>query len=538
MRGIIPLPLKLTEKGGFSSFSKTDRIYADVAFVKGAQVFAKEIFGADCTDFSAEDAKIRIVTDKTMGAEEYSIDCTDGRLIVKAAGFTGVFYAVQTLKQIVFFTPQTDRDAVRIPNVEIKDKPRFAHRGLLFDEARYFFGKENLKRILDLMSMYKLNVLHWHLTDDTGWRVEIKRYPLLTEIGSKRKDSSVGGWRNGRLTGEPHEGFYTQEDIREIVAYAQERCIMIIPEIDMPAHFAAAMAGYNYLGCREIPCEVHWFFGGNIPIDMGWKDWNRSACPGKETTYEFIFGVIDEIAQLFPAPYFHIGGDEAPKDEWKKCSECQRRMKEQGLRNTEDLQGYFNNRVAEYVESKNKRLIVWNEALSAGNLSKNVVGQYWTPTYDKNVKKHTAGGGQVIISKHQAFYFDMGYNQYPLKNTYNFEPVGKMIDKKHEDSILGLEGALWTEWISDMEKAEMQLFPRLQALAEVAWMPKGRRSFTDFLDRMHRNNEILDSLGVNYAEDSVSMPRGFLKRKREQKLWYDADQHREVRLNREEKRKK
>lgn len=538
MRGIIPLPLKLTEKGGFSSFSKTDRIYADVAFVKGAQVFAKEIFGADCTDFSAEDAKIRIVTDKTMGAEEYSIDCTDGRLIVKAAGFTGVFYAVQTLKQIVFFTPQTDRDAVRIPNVEIKDKPRFAHRGLLFDEARYFFGKENLKRILDLMSMYKLNVLHWHLTDDTGWRVEIKRYPLLTEIGSKRKDSSVGGWRNGRLTGEPHEGFYTQEDIREIVAYAQERCIMIIPEIDMPAHFAAAMAGYNYLGCREIPCEVHWFFGGNIPIDLDWKDWNRSACPGKETTYEFIFGVIDEIAQLFPAPYFHIGGDEAPKDEWKKCPECQRRMKEQGLRNTEDLQGYFNNRVAEYVESKNKRLIVWNEALSAGNLSKNVVGQYWTPTYDKNVKKHTAGGGQVIISKHQAFYFDMGYNQYPLKNTYNFEPVGKMIDKKHEDSILGLEGALWTEWISDMEKAEMQLFPRLQALAEVAWMPKGRRSFTDFLDRMHRNNEILDSLGVNYAEDSVSMPRGFLKRKREQKLWYDADQHREVRLNREEKRKK
>ncbi|MBQ6874231.1 MAG: beta-N-acetylhexosaminidase [Clostridia bacterium] len=538
MTGLIPKPLKMTEKGGYSEFGKNSKIYWDEALRKGADFLAREILGAEIIDFSSEDANIRVVTDKTVAQEGYAVECADGKLIVKASSFTGVFYAVQTLRQLVFFTPQTKADRIRIPNVKIEDRPRFAHRGLLFDEARYFFGKQNIKRILDLMAMYKLNVLHWHLTDDTGWRVEIKKYPLLTEIGSKRKDSSVGGWRNGKLMGKHHEGFYTQEDIREIVAYAQERGIMIIPEIDMPAHFAAAMAGYNYLGCREIPCEVHWFFGGNIPIDMGWKDWNRSACPGKETTYEFIFGVIDEIVELFPAPYFHIGGDEAPKDEWKKCPECQKKMKENNLKDVEDLQGYFNNRIAEYLESKNKRLIVWNEALSAGNLSKNVVGQYWTPTYDKNVKKHTKNGGQVIISKHQAFYFDMGYNQYPLKNTYKFEPVGKMIDKKQEDSILGLEGALWTEWISDMEKAEMQLFPRLQALAEVAWIPKGKRSFTDFLERLHRNNEILDTLKVNYAEDSVSMPKGLLKRKKELKLWYDADQHREVRLNREEKGKK
>ena len=539
MKGIIPIPLELTEKGGFSEFGKKDSIYADEVLAKGAQAFAKEILGAENdSDFSSADAKIRITEDKTMGEEEYSLVCAGGNLTVKASAFAGVFYAVQTLKQLVFFTPQTNGDAVRIPDIEIKDKPRFSHRGLLFDESRYFFGKDNIKRILDLMAMYKLNVLHWHLTDDQGWRVEIKKYPLLTEIGAKRKDSTVGGWKNGKLTGVPHEGFYTQADIKEIVAYAQDRNIMIIPEIDMPAHFAAAMAGYNYLGCREIPCEVHWFFGGNIPIDMGWKDWNRSACPGKEITYEFIFGVIDEITELFPAPYFHIGGDEAPKDEWKKCPECKRTMKEQGLRSVEDLQGYFNNRIAKYLESKNKRLIVWNEALGAENLSRDVVGQYWTPTYDKNVKKHVSEGGNVVISKHQAFYFDMGYNQYPLKNTYKFEPVGKMIDKKHEDSILGFEGALWTEWISDMEKAEMQLFPRLQALAEIAWIPRGKRDFSDFIDRMHSNNKILDTLGVNYAEDEVSMPKNPLKRKKEQKLWYDADQHREVILNRELKGKK
>lgn len=535
---IIPKPLKVKETGGYTEISKNCKIFSDDALLKGAEIFSKEILGTEVMDFSSDDAQVKIILNSVLGREEYNLKCDASTLTVEASDFAGVFYAVQTLKQIVFFTQQTDENTVRIPCVEINDKPRFSHRALLFDEARYFFGKKNVKRILDLMAMYKLNVLHWHLTDDTGWRVEIKKYPLLTEIGSKRKDSTVYGWKRGVLKGEPHEGYYTQDDIREIVAYAQERNISIIPEIDMPAHFAAAMAGYNYLGCREIPCEVHWFFGGAVPDRMGWKDWNRSACPGKESTYEFIFGVIDEIVELFPAPYFHIGGDEAPKDEWTKCAECQRKMKENNLKDVEALQGYFNNRIAEYLESKNKRLIVWNEALSAENLSKDVIGQYWTPQDDKNVKKHIRKGGQVVISKHQAFYFDMGYNQYPLKNTYNFEPLGKMVDEKYENSILGLEGALWTEWISDMEKVEMQLFPRMQALSEIAWVPRGKKNFREFLDRMHQNNKILDILGVNYAEDKISMPKNPIKRGIETKRWYNLDQHREVVWNRAEKGKK
>ncbi len=538
MLNIIPKPLKLVEKKGGTEINKNCKIRADDVLLKGAEIFAKEILGVDTAEFSAEDAPVKIVLNSTLSREEYRLKGEEKSLIIEASDFAGVFYAVQTLKQIIFFTESTEENTVCMPCVEISDKPRFEHRALLFDESRHFFGKAEVKRLLDLMAMYKLNVFHWHLTDDQGWRVEIKKYPLLTEIGSKRKDSSLYGWRRAVLEGKSHEGYYTQNDIREIVAYAQDRNITIIPEIDMPAHFAAAMAAYNYLGCREIPCEVHWFFGGGVPMKMGWKDWNRSACAGKESTYEFIFDVIDEITELFPAPYFHIGGDEAPKDEWKKCPECQKKMKENNLKDVEALQGYFNNRIAKYLEGKNKRLIVWNEALGADNLNNQVIGQYWTPKNDKNVNKHIEKGGQVIISKHQAFYFDMGYNQYPLKNTYKFEPLKKMIDPKHEDRILGLEGTLWTEWIADREKVDMQLFPRLQALSEIAWVPGGRKNFGEFLDRMHQNNKILHTLGVNYAEDRVSMPKNPIRRKHEINMWYNKDQHREVVLNRKEKGKK
>lgn len=538
MLNIIPEPLKVIEKDGYTEITKKCRISADETLEKGAEVFARELLCAEAAELASADAQVNIRLNKSLDAEEYKVVCADGMLTIEASALAGVFYAVQTLKQIVFFTQQTDETTVRIPCVEINDKPRFSHRALLFDEARHFFGKAEVKRLLDLMAMYKLNVLHWHLTDDQGWRVEIKKYPLLTEIGSRRKDSSLYGWHRAVLEGKSHEGYYTQDDIREIVAYAQDRSITVIPEIDMPAHFAAAMAAYNYLACREIPCEVHWFFGGGVPLKMGWRDWNRSACAGKESTYEFIFNVIDEITELFPAPYFHIGGDEAPKDEWKKCPECQKKMKENNLKNAEALQGYFNNHIAKYLESKNKRLIVWNEALGAENLSKDVIGQYWTPKNDKSVNKHIEKGGQVVISKHQAFYFDMGYNQYPLENTYNFEPLGKMIDEKHADSILGLEGALWTEWIADREKVDMQLFPRMQALSEIAWVPRGKKNFGEFLDRVHLNNKILDTLGVNYAVDKVSMPKNPIKRQYEMKMWYYRDQHREVAQNRKEKGKR
>lgn len=334
------------------------------------------------------------------------------------------------------------------------------------------------------------------------------------------------------MLGEAHEGYYTQDDIREIVEYARRLNITIIPEIDMPAHFAAAMASYNYLACREIPCEVHWFFGGAVPNSMGWKDWNRSACAGKESTYQFIFDVIDEVCELFPAPYFHIGGDEAPKDEWKNCPHCQKRMQDNNLKDVEELQGYFNNRVCEYLKSKGKRLIVWNEALCADNLDVSTIGQYWTSQKDKNVRKHLENGGEMIISKHQAFYFDMCYSQYPLKNTYKFEPTKNMIPEKYIDKVLGLEGELWTEWVENREKIDVQLFPRVLALSEVCWTTDTKKDFSEFLRRLNYHKKILSKLGVNYAEDEVSMPKGYFKRKKEMAIWYKSNQHRDVEKNR------
>ncbi|MGN0447571.1 MAG: beta-N-acetylhexosaminidase [Acutalibacteraceae bacterium] len=534
MNSIIPRPQIIETSKGYKTISDESSIYVSYQLSEITDILKEEfpvLGNAVYMNGDMQKADICFIYSRELEDEAYKITIDEKGLCFEASGYAGAFYAVQTLKQILFF--DAAEKEIKVPFLSIYDQPRFKHRGLMLDESRHFFGKEECKRILKLMSLYKLNTFHWHLTDDQGWRIEIKKYPLLTQIGSKRKDTGIHGWKSTDMLGKPHEGYYTQEEIREIVAYAKRLNITVIPEIDMPAHFAAAMASYNHLACREIPCEVHWFFGGYVPTKMGWKDWNRSACPGKESTYQFIFDVIDEVSELFPSPYFHIGGDEAPKDEWKKCPHCQKRMKDNRLKNEEELQGYFNNRVSEYLKSKGKRLIVWNEALCADNLDNGTVGQYWTQKKDANVKKHLKNGGKIIISKHQAFYFDMCHSQYPLKNTYQFEPTKRMIPEKYVGQVLGMEGELWTEWVDCREKIDVQLFPRVLALSEICWVTDRKKNMDEFLERMNEHKKILASLGVNYAEDEVSMPRGIFNRKKETAIWYKSDQHRDVRKNRE-----
>lgn len=532
MKKIIPKPQSVKTAIGHTTISDKSVIYISKELGEIADIL-KENFPilqkASFVDDETQNADIYFKYNN-LDDEAYRLKINDKGIQIEANAYAGAFYALKSLKQMLFF--DSEDNEILVPYIEIYDTPRFKHRGLMLDESRHFFGKEEVKRLLRLMAFYKLNTFHWHLTDDQGWRIEIKKYPLLTEIGSKRKDSSIHGWRSTDMLGEPHEGYYTQDDIREIVEYARRLNITIIPEIDMPAHFAAAMASYNYLACREIPCEVHWFFGGAVPNSMGWKDWNRSACAGKESTYQFIFDVIDEVCELFPAPYFHIGGDEAPKDEWKKCPHCQKRMSENGLKDVEELQGYFNNRICEYLKSKGKRLIVWNEALCADNLDVSTIGQYWTSQKDKNVRKHLENGGEMIISKHQAFYFDMCYSQYPLSNTYNFEPTKRIIPKQYINQVLGLEGELWTEWVENREKIDVQLFPRVLALSEICWTTDTKKDMNEFLDRMNYHKKILSKLGVNYAEDEVSMPKGYFKRKKEMAIWYKSNQHRDVEKSR------
>lgn len=490
---------------------------------------------AVCSDFELplltcprdENARIKITKDNSLQRENYRLTVEPEQIKIVSSTEIGAYYALQSVRVMASY----DAGGRSVSCCEIKDEPRWGWRGLSLDESRHFFGKEEVRRILDMMFMMKLNTFHWHLTDDQGWRVEIKKYPLLTSIGSKRKYTQEGGWNCSRILNEPYEGFYTQDDIREIEAYAKARGITIVPEIDMPAHFAAAMAAYPWLACREIETEVPGYFGSKIPEKAGQKDWNRTACVGKETTFEFIFGVLDEICELFDSPYFHIGGDEAPKDEWKKCPLCQAKIKEHNLKDEEELQGWFNNRILNYVKGKGKRLIGWNEILTAGNLDKSVIGQYWTPKRDKNAEAYVADGGNMIMSNHRSFYFDMTYSQYPLQYTYDFSLSRYNIQPQCEKNILGVEAEMWTEWIDGREKLEVNLYPRMQALAEVAWSPEKRRNFADFKERLDAFKPTLDSLGIGYAVDKVSMPKGLFNRLKAQKLFFCGDTHYEVKRN-------
>ena len=530
---VIPRPQKAIEKPGVLLLPEIAGVSAEKKLEKELTFFLETV-GVFAP---SKNGIIHLVSMREERKEAYRLIVTEKEIVIEAGDSAGLFYAAQTLRQILFSCEKKD-GAFLVPCCEIEDSPRYAYRSIELDEARHFFGMDAVKQLLDLMAQYKINVFHWHLTDDQGWRVEIKKYPLLTEIGSKRRDSTVGGWNRLAFEGKPHSGYYTQEQIREIVSYAAKRHIMIVPEIDMPAHFAAAFASYPYLACREIPCEVQWHFGGRTPLLAGLRHWNRSACIGKDSTFTFIFDVLEELFSLFPAPYFHIGGDEAPKDEWKKCPHCQKRMRQEHLDSVEELQGYFDNRVNAFAKQHGKRLIVWNEALAAKGLDSSVIGQYWTVEWDKNVEPYLQKGGDLIVCKHQACYFDMCYGQYPLWNTYCFDPTARLVPKKYDRQILGVEGLLWTEWVSTAEKLQMQLFPRMLALAEIAWTLPQNKDFSDFVARMHENEKLLDALGVNYAEDPIAMPRGYQHRKKLINRWYYKEQDWELRKNRELKVRK
>lgn len=526
MKTILPLPAKMQEKQGSFNFKKNTTVSFDPKIAEVKEFFNDYLKG----DYSESDnADVKFILDESIAKEGYKLSVAEKSITVKASTRNGAFYAVQTIRQLGKF--DTDKSP-SVPAVEIDDYPRYNWRGLSLDESRHFFGMDEVKRYLDLMAMMKLNVFHWHLTDDVGWRIEIKKYPLLTEIGSKRVGTQSKGWGSSFVDDIPVEGFYTQEEIKEIVAYADKRGIMVFPEIDMPAHFAAAIAGYNWLACRDIPWEVPNYYGGRVPEAQGMKDWNRPACVGKETTYQFIYDVIDEITELFPAPYFHIGGDECDKNEWKKCPHCQAMMKKHNLDNVDELHGYFNNEVKKYLDKKNIQLIGWNEILDAKNIDTSIIAQYWVPQRSKKTEEFVNNGGHIIMSKHQAFYFDMTYSYRTLKTTYTFEPQLGSIKKESLSRILGVEAEVWTEFIADREKLDVFTHPRMEALGELAWTPSEKRNWHSFVERMHSHMKTLDALGVDYAVDRVSMPK-FWQKAKHLKLFQNGDTYSEVKLNRQ-----
>ena len=460
--------------------------------------------GKDCSKVKG----FIFLKDTSLAEEEYSIDITKSNCIVRASSHNGFLYAVQTLKQLtsvsIFSNEPAPAEKFLFPCVKIQDKPRFSYRGMHLDCSRHFFSIEEVKKYLDIMALYKLNRLHWHLTDDQGWRAEIKKYPKLTEVGAFRNGTVIKkDW--GSNDGIRYGGYYTQEQMKEIVAYAAKLGITVIPEIDLPGHMMGALAGYPELGCTGGPYEV-------------WTTWGVSdkvLCPGKEGMFTFLEDVFTELMDIFPSEYIHIGGDECPKSEWEKCPACQAKIKELGLKGDghhtaeQFLQSYVTARVQKFLNGHGRKIIGWDEILE-GELAKGATVMSWRGT--EGGIKASAMGFDVIMTPNTYCYFDYYQSQdqdkepfgiggdLPLEKVYSYEPL-EGLDAKQSKHILGVQANLWTEYIATPEHLEYMLLPRMTALSEVQWCKPEDKDIDRYKAAMEAESfKIFDILGYNYRK--------------------------------------
>lgn len=406
--------------------------------------------------------------------EGYHLQVTKNSILIEANTNNGLFYGIQTLKQLMPFKTNNQIE-IKIPSVEIYDYPKFKWRGLNLDCCRHFMSKEFIKRYIDLLALQKMNILHWHLTEDQGWRIEIKKYPELTKTGAFRK------YDDGTIYG----GFYTQEDIREIVSYAQSRFITVVPEIEMPGHSTAAIATYPNLSCTGGPFEV-----GTL-----WGIYKDIYCAGNEETFKFIENVLSEVIELFPSKYIHIGGDEAPKDRWKNCPKCQQRIKDEGLADEHELQSYFIRRVESFLNSKGKEIIGWDEILEGG-LAPGATVQSWRGV--NGAIEAAKMNHDVIVSPTSHCYFDYPIETTDVPKVYSFDPIPDELNDDEAKHVLGSEGNMWTEY-APQHLVDYRLFPRLTALAEVLWTYPVERNYSEFANRLNYFYDKLDELNVNYT---------------------------------------
>ena len=444
--------------------------------------------------------------DNSLAPEEYSIEIQKKYCLVKASSRAGFLYSIATLKQLtsnVIFGTQVDaNEKFLLPCVKIQDKPRFAYRGMHLDCSRHFFSVQEVKKYLDVMALHKLNRFHWHLTDDQGWRAEIKKYPRLTEVGAFRNGTVVKkDWNSN--DGVRYGGYYTQEQMRDIVAYAESLGITVIPEIDLPGHMMGALAAYPHLGCTGGPYEV-------------WTRWGISdqvLCPGKEDMFKFLEDVFTELMDIFPSEYIHIGGDECPKSEWEKCPECQARIKELGIKATKGhtaeqyLQNYVTARVQKFLNDHGRKIIGWDEILE-GDLAKGATVMSWRGV--KGGIQASSMGFDVIMTPNTYCYFDYYQSQdmekepfgiggdLPLEKVYGYEPL-EGLDAEQQKHILGVQANLWTEYIATPEHLEYMLLPRLDALSEIQWCDPSRKDVERLKTALKDNLfKIYDTMGYNY----------------------------------------
>ena len=445
---------------------------------------------------------IRLLLDEKIAQPEgYRLSVDSKGVEIAGATEAGVFYGIQTLRKSIPADAEGSR--VMLPAVTIEDYPRFAYRGMMLDVGRHFFSLDSIKIYLDMLALHNINRFHWHLSDDQGWRIEIKKYPKLTEVGSKRSETVIGH-NSGKYDGTPYGGFYTQEEIREVIDYAAKRHITIVPEIDLPGHQQAALASYPELGCTGGPYEV-------------WRQWGISddvICAGNEQAMQFLEDVLAEVIELFPSEYIHVGGDECPKVRWEKCPKCQARIKAEGIKGDKHhtaeqyLQSYVIKRMAKFVESKGRKIIGWNEILEGG-LPENATVMSWLGTeggIEAARQQH-----DVIMTPNTYVYFDYyqstdtehepiaigGY--IPLEKVYSFEPTDGIPAEGHK-YVIGAQANLWTEYIPNFRQVQYMVLPRMDALAEVQWCKPEQKDYQQFLPRLMRMTKLYDKLGYNYAK--------------------------------------
>lgn len=522
MNCIIPTPNKMQPKRGAFVLDGEITVKSSARFTLAAEKLTAMILtsytSVKISENSEKLIELREVTD--LGQEEYIIDCSESGLIIKAGKSAGLNYAIGTLYQLLKlydFHPS----ATEIGCFHITDKPRFRWRGIMLDEARHFFGKTTVMQLLDTMALNKLNVLHWHLSDDQGYRLESKVFPLLHEIGSKRNDTQIGGEHSDSYEGIGHCGYYTHTDIAEIVAHAKIRNIEIVPHIELPAHTTAIAAAYPQYFCNTE----------RVPVATGFGKKDTLLCVGDKSTYEFVFKLLDEICSVFPSPYIGIGGRDVNTAIWASDQRCIDYMQSNDILSADALLTHFLNILSEKLKSKGRRMISDNTALGESS-SEDTVGYYLSSRNDNTIPFQLGIGRNYIFSRPQYMSFDLPYCITPLKKTYDYDPDKDLKDCRYlRGKIMGMEACLWTEWISDKEKFDICLYPRMAALAETCWTEPDRKSFKSFKLKLSQYVKMLSGLGVGYAVSDIAMPSVIDKYKR---MYYYSlnDKNMEVRLNR------
>ncbi len=505
---LIPKPQSIELKTGTFKIAENITIYFEPEFEIAGNFFNEYLqkgAGFQLQNASKSDANIVIEKDASQPSEGYFLDISNSKITIKASNAGGAFYAVQTLRQL--FPPvleaenSTKEQTFSLPQLTITDFPKFQYRGMHLDVSRHFFDKEFVKKYIANLALLKMNKFHWHLTDDQGWRIEIKKYPELTTKGAFREETRIGHYEDKPelYDGKRYGGFYTQEDIKEVVAFAATQNVTIIPEIEMPGHAQAAISSYPELGCT----------GAQIPVATTWGVFEDIFCP-KEETFTFLENVLSEVISLFPGEYIHIGGDEAPKTRWKNCAHCQQLIIDRNLIDENGLQSYFIHRIEEFVNSKGKKIIGWDEILEGG-LAPNATVMSWRGMQggiDAAKQKH-----DVIMTPVSHCYFDYYQSEnldepnaiggfLPLKKVYSFNPIPAELNQEEAKHILGAQGNLWTEYIPTEKQIEYMVFPRILAMSEIDWSGPSTNfetDYPDFFSRIEGFMKRLDALNINYA---------------------------------------